>query len=483
MGTAIGNVVRETVEGAIVEGVAALAGADGATQVTPLETPRFSTGLATAPSALPRQALGLFAHLLVSPGTVAVVHLPGGERRVFEPGSYRLWNVAAGTILVQYVDARRQQIPVGPIEGWSADKWRVRLWLVVAVEVADAALIAAHRDPLGTLAAAVRTGALRYIEQHSHAELTGCAGEHGGLDAPAAVVAARLRDDPALEGLHVVGVRVLERQGDERQIEAATAATVAAAQIDEELRVAAARQRAQIHALESEAAVVEREHTLRMAGVAATAREALLRQQAEVQQATLAAELEIVLAQIRAQTAEIAHDEQIWQADQQRMQIEWERVQRQQLEAHQTGQQVHLLEAQHGLLRVEGEVALAAQERHNAHELALAEVQQRLAEQRTAQTHAIAERRAQHERTLLELHLRHEELVADQMQRLEQWRVQQGQASVQQVRQHERQMAVIAGTAQVAAAAAGQLPDGGAIADERHEVADAGLRTLQALAE
>ena len=482
MSTDLGAAVKTTLDTVVTDSLAALSGSDTAQEGHPLPGLHFTTGLATAPSALPRQALGLFAQVLVAPGTVAVIHLPGGECRVFQPGSYRLWNVAAGTILAQYVDARRQPVPVGPIEGWSADKWRVRLWVVVEVEVADPVRIATYRDPLGTLAAAARTGMLHYIEQHSHAELTGCAGAQGGLDAPAQAVAARLRDDPALEGLRIVGVRVLERQGDERQIEAATAATVAAAQIDEELRVAEARQRARLHELAAAAAVGEREHAVRMAATAATAREQLVQQQAQVQQAALAAQLEIVLAEIRAQSAELAHDEQVWQAEQQRLHVEWERLQRQQLDVHQTDQRLRLLEGENTLLRTGGEVALLVDDRQRAHELALAELQQRLVEQRAAQTQLVAERRAQHERTLLELHLRHEELVGEQVQRLEQWRVERAGTELLQQRQQDRQIAVIAGTAQIAAAAA-QLPDREVLPDDRLAVADAGLRTLQSLAE
>jgi len=423
MSNELGTAVKTTLDTVVADGLAALGGSQVALEGLALPALRFASGLATAPSALPRQALGLVAHLLVPPGTVAVVHLPGGERRVVPPGSHRLWNAGVGTILVQFVDVRRQPVAIGPVEGWSADKWRVRLWLVVDVEVADAERIAAHREPLNALKAAAHSAALRYIERHSHAELTGCDGEAGGLDAPAEAIAARLRSDPALEGLRIVGVRVLERQGDERQIEAATAATVAAAQIDEQLRVAAASQRARLYELDAQAGIVEREHAVRMAATAATAREQLLQQQAQVQQAALAARLEIVLAEIRAQTAELAHDEQLWQAEQRRLHAEWERLQQQQAEAHQTDQQVRLLETQHGLVRTAGEIALLAEERHTAHEVALAEMQQRIVEQRTLQAQAIADRRAQHELTLLELHLRHEQLVAEQMQRLEQWRV------------------------------------------------------------
>jgi hypothetical protein len=481
MNTSLSKVAQETAESVFVEGVAALTGDAHMLAGVELPTLRFSSGLATEPRALTRQGLGLAAHLVVPPGTWAVVRLPGGERKLYEPGSYWIWG-KPGAILAQWVDARRQQVPVGPIEGWSADKWRVRLWIIVDVEVADPARIADHREPLAALVAAVRSSTLRYIEQHSHAALTGCAGEHGGLDAPAHALLERLRADDSLQGLFLVNVRVVERQGDERQIEAATAATVAAAQIDEELRVASARNRARLHELEAQSTISEREHTLRMAATAAAARERLLQQQSDVQQAALAARLEIVMAQIRAQTAEIAHDEQLWQAEQARLQGEWEQAQQRLLEAHQTDQQLRLMDGQAGVLRGEAEVALAAEDRRHAHEHALVELQQRLAEQRALQAQAMAERRAMHEEALLELHLRHEHLVAEQMQQLEQWRAERTQIGVQQQRQHERQMAVIAGTAQVAASAA-QLPGDMADMDDRREIADEGLRALQALAE
>lgn len=468
-----------TVESAVVEGLAAAQGEiDAARMGRELPPLRFINGLATQPQSLRRQALGFGAQLVVPPGTRAVAHLPGGVTETYTPGSYWLWG-QPGAVLVQWVDVRRQQVPVGPIEGLSADKWRVRLWLVVDVAVADPVLIAAHREPLSVLAAAARSTALAYIERHTHGALTGCEEGVGGLDGPAQAVLMRLRADPALAGLEIIAARVIERQGDERQIEAATAATVAAAQIDETLRVEAAEHRALLQRLEAQASVGEREHGLRMAATAAQARERLLAQQAEVQQAALAARLEIVLAQIRAQTAEIAHEEQAWQAEQARLQGEWERVQRQLIDAHQTDQQVRLLEAHQGLVRAEGELALAAQTRQSEHALALAEVQQRIAEQRVRQAEAVAERRAQHERTLLELHLRHEAMVAEQMQKLEAWRAQQVQVTVQQQRQHDRQLAGIAGVAQIAAAAAGQArPD-----TEPQALADTGLRMLQDLAE
>lgn len=421
MTDSMGAIVRSTVMDSVEEGLALLSGTGLPNQLgAALPLPRFSTGLATAPRALRREALGLLTQLVVPPTTWAVVHMPGGEQQLYNPGSYWLWGLP-GAVVAQWVDARRQQIPVGPVEGWSADKWRVRLWVIVEVAVRNPVAIAAQSEPLMALAAAARSAALRFMEQHSHAQLTGLDGEHGGLDAPTEAIGERLRSDNALAELEIISVRVIERQGDERQIEAITTATVAAAQIDEGRRVEAARHRARVQDLEGQAALSEREHALRLAAVAAQARERLLAQQSEVQQAALAARLEVVMAQIRAQVAEIAHDEQLWQAEQARLQGGWERTQHQLLGAHEADLQLRRLEAQHGLARAEGELALAAQERQHTYGLALAEAQGRIAEQLAQQAERVAERRAQHERALLELHLRQEALVAEQLQKLEYW--------------------------------------------------------------
>lgn len=477
------STVQEKVGEALVEGMAVLKGETGDINGAPLAHLRFVTGLATEPRVLPRRMFGLLAHLVVPPGTVAVTYLPGGEQRIYRPGSYTIFGAQPGMVLVQWVDMRRRQVTVGPVEGWSRDKWRVRLWLVVDIEVNDPLKIAAHREPLVALTSAIHSGALRSIEQQTHAALTGAMGDQGGIDAPADILLERLRSDPALEGLTIINARVIDRQGDERQIESATAATVAAAQIDEEQRVAAARHRARLQEVEAMAALAAREHDIRMAATAAAAREKLLNQQAEVQQATLAARLQVVMAQIQAQVSEIAREEQLWQAEQARLQAEWERIQKQLFEVHQTDQHLRLMEGTQGLLRAEGELTLAVEERRNAHALALAEIQQRLADQRAAHAQAQAERRAAHERELLELHLRYEQMVAEQMQRLEQWRTERIQLGVQQKRQHERQMAAIAGTAQIVSAAAASVVSGadGAMRDVSGDVADAGLRALHEL--
>ena len=421
MTDSMGAIVRSAVVDSVEEGLALLSGTGLPNQLgAALPLPQFSTGLATAPRALRREALGLLTQLVVPPTTWAVVHMPGGEQQLYSPGSYWLWGLP-GAVVAQWVDARRQQIPVGPVEGWSADKWRVRLWVIVEVVVRNPVAVAAQSEPLMALAAAARSAALRFMEQHSHAQLTGLDGEHGGLDAPTEAIGEHLRSDNALAELEIISVRVIERQGDERQIEAITTATVAAAQIDEGRRVEAARHRARMQDIEGQAALSEREHALRLAAVAAQARERLLAQQSEVQQAALAARLEVVMAQIRAQVAEIAHDEQLWQAEQARLQSGWERTQHQLLGAHEADLQLRRLDAQHGLARSEGKLALAAQERQHTYGLALAEAQGRIAEQLVEQTERVAERRAQHEHALLELHLRHEALVAEQLQKLEYW--------------------------------------------------------------
>ena len=184
------------------------------------------------------------------------------------------------------------------------------------------------------------------------------------------------------------------------------------------------------------------------------------------------------MAQIRAQTADITHDEQVWQAEQHRLQVAWENLQQYQGESHHTDQQIRLLGAQQDLARAEGETALALADRQGSQVLALAEMQQHLAEQRATQSRLVAERREEHERALLELSLRHDQMVTEQMQKLEQWRTERIDVRVQQQRQHDRQLAGIAGAAQIAAASAGVRTE-----VDQQTVTEAGLKMLQDLAE
>ncbi|WP_298821634.1 SPFH domain-containing protein [Chloroflexus sp.] len=399
------------------EGMAVMTGEMTAdTMAQALPTLHFTTGLATVPQRVPGRLFGLATPIVVPPGTWAVVYLPGGETRVLTSGYHVIW-AAPGPVLAQWVDARWRQLRIGPVEGWSADKWRVRLWLTVELAARDPLFIALHREPLMAINAATHTAALTFIERHSYAQITG----DTGIDEAARWIGERLRNDPTLTGFEIIGIQILDRQGDERHAEAAMAATIAAAQIDEEQRIAAARHRARLHALTTQAVEFEHEHRLRMQMSVAEAREQLLIQQAEVQRATLAAQLDLISAQIRAQVAEIARDEQVWQSEQARFQQEWERLQQQLLEAHQTDQAARLLAAQRDSERIAGEVALGIEERRANQLLALIELQQRLEDQRLARAQEAAERREHHERVLLELRARHEHLVLEQMARLSNW--------------------------------------------------------------
>src|SRR2546429_342214 len=99
MTLSIRNTVRDAVQDAVVEGVAVLTGNADDHPGAPLVPLHFANGLATAPRALPRQGFGLAARLLTPPGTWAVIYLPGGEQRIYAPGSHWIVGVGPGAIL------------------------------------------------------------------------------------------------------------------------------------------------------------------------------------------------------------------------------------------------------------------------------------------------------------------------------------------------------------------------------------------------
>jgi hypothetical protein len=424
-------------------------------------------GLATTPQLIRRRMFGMVVQIVVPPATVAVLNGPKGICRVYTPGSYWLWDLPPGPVLTQWVDAGHRRRHVGPIEGWSADKWRVRLTLVVDFIVADPEAIATHSAPLQALDDAVRSGVLHQLERRSHAELTGYDEHSGGIDAPAGVILERLQHDPSLAGLEIIDVHVLERVGDERRIEAATDTAVALARIEESARLRQAEDRSALLAMEGQALRQAAEHDLRMAARLADGREQLAMHDFAMQQQALQAQLKILEARISSQVAQIAHDEQLWQTEQRRLQAEWQVLQQQQIEEHRTDQLLRLLEAQQQLEATQAEHAQVAERR-----------------------------RTERERDLLELQLHHEQLLAQQVKRLEGWRTQHERMLLTMQHQHAEQLAIIQGTAQIATEAAGQgkyihvgipgayqMPEINTPRADATTVAGEGLRTLQTLQE
>ena len=380
-------------------------------------------GLASQPKVLQRSWWRGAVTVVVPPGATAIVYGPHGSQRILAAGSHALYDLPRGTVLMQLVRTARFQHTLGPIEGWSADKWKVRMLVEVDVAVSDAPLIAAHIKPLQALNTAIRSGLLQQFEGLSHAALTGLDEHSGGIDAVAAMLLARLQTDPALKGFTISQVHIIDRVGDERRIEAATETAVAVAQLEESMRLKVAEDQAAICEFHGKAARMQAEHDIRMAELVATEREELARQDFVAQRHTMTAQVRILEAGISAQIAQLAHAEQQWQAEQQRWQVEWQATVERIQSAHATDQHVRLLEAQ------------------NEWNATLLE-----------RTQVRDERRARLEQELLLMQHQHEQLLQQHREHLESWRVGHDQHMLQLQQSHVEHLALIQGATAIATA-------------------------------
>ena len=278
--------------------------------------PEFSfNGLATPPAPLNRGWLGLLGQLIVLPGTCAVVTGRKGYRQVFSPGTHTLFEVPLGPATVQWVNTRRQRRELPAITALSQDKWRVTLRVAVEFEVTDAEAIAQHADPLTALETAARAAILAQIEALPHDALTG---RVDGEDAPSGVnavaegVLQHLRDSPSVEGLQVVNLSIVERQGDERRIQIVQNAVVERTRLVEEGQVRELEDRLEMSKLAARQEIAEGEQAI-----------VLVETQTEVRQEQERERLKLMAAQVEAEIEEIRRAQEAWRAEQKRLTEEW----------------------------------------------------------------------------------------------------------------------------------------------------------------
>ncbi|ABX05023.1 MAG TPA: hypothetical protein DEF47_10535 [Herpetosiphon sp.] len=420
-------------------------------------------GLATPPQLIARRFLGKLVDVLVPPAFTAILSGPQGLRRCLTSGSYNLWDIPRGPVMVQWVSMSRMRREIGPIEGWSADKWRVRFTVVVDFEVCDPYLIASHQAPLTVLEDVVRSAAMQQFERMSHEALTGYDPEIGGIDRPALRMFEQLSQEPALAGLTLIRLQILDRAGDLRRIEAATETAVAIAQLEESTRLQRAEDQAALLTIDGQVLRQSAEAALRMAATIDEGREQLARHDIAAQRHALNAQLHVLEANMRAQVAEIAREEQAWQHEQQRLMLEWQsQIQAQQSEQTHD-QQYQMLDLQHRFEALHAERA-----------------------------HEVEERRHQRERELRAMQQRHEQVLINQRERLEHWRSQHERSLQLTQQQHQEQLALIQGTTTIASQAAGYLAQFGMpsrrigsndLAHDPTLIAGEGLRSLRMLQE
>ncbi len=306
---------KQAIVDTVVETVAELSG-----QRSPEDgqqgLPEFSfNGLATPPVPLNRGWLGLLGQLVVLPGTCAVITGRQGYQQAFPPGTHMLFEVPLGAVTMQLVNTRRQRRELPPVTALSQDKWRVTLRVALEFEVADAAAIAQHAEPLAALDTAAEAAILAQIEAMLHDALTGLVdGEDtpSGVDAVAEGILRHLRASPSVEGFRIVNLSIVEREGDERRVQIVQDAVVERTRLEEEGQVRELTDQLELAKLAVRREMAEKEQAI-----------ALVKTQTEVRQEEERERLKLMAAQVEAEVEEIRRVQEAWQAEQKRLAEEW----------------------------------------------------------------------------------------------------------------------------------------------------------------
>lgn len=282
-------------------------------------------GVATAPVRPQRKLFGLLSAVEVPPGTWGIGYWADEAPRVLQPGVHWFNNLQGMIHSVQLVDATRRRHEMEPVSGLTADGWRVTLWTVVLYEVADPLAAARAPNPRKALEAAGRAAILGQMETMTHQDLIGAvwAAEEGkaengptagagGLQQIEAGILARLQQRAGLEGLRIVEVAVVERQGDERLVEIMRAAEVERKQVREERETEVERAALDRLRLEVEAHTAEAARTT-----------ALIEAETKARLAEVEERLKLIIAQTEADVEEIRQVQEAREEERKRLAEEW----------------------------------------------------------------------------------------------------------------------------------------------------------------
>ena len=220
------------------------------------------------------QVLPLFGGTVtVPPGMCAVFTLPGGRRRVFAEGMHWLGQILPwGVYPAQFVDVMQHRTPVPLTDVLCQDGWHVGIALDICWRVRDASYIVDIANPVGDLVTAARASIRAVVEAVPHSAFIG-GGSQNGLSSDVLVhhIAARLRSDPAIQGVEVLRVLVTDWRVDERCLEInqeamveQTRAIAETALVSHQKALESVRQSLVLLEAETERMRVEEEHKVRI---------------------------------------------------------------------------------------------------------------------------------------------------------------------------------------------------------------------------
>lgn len=283
-------------------------------------------------------------------------YVPNSKPVVLEPGSHWLSGLASKATQVQLVDASRRCHKLDPVTGVTLDGWNVTLQVMLVYEVVDPIKVARAADPIAALASIAQAALLAKIETVPHEgllgtidtptdqadnmldESTGGEGYHPeeepgqrtgqaakaepepGISEPARrglgviekSLLAHLETRPGLDGLRIVDLAVVSREGDARLLNILQGEALARLQAIQGHKTEVAQAEREKMRLEMQVQTAQASRTV-----------SLIQAETQAQLASIEGQIRLIEAKAEAEVQEIQQAQEAREAERKRIAEEW----------------------------------------------------------------------------------------------------------------------------------------------------------------
>lgn len=207
--------------------------------------------------------LGMTLRVPMNVAAVLVLHT--GQSKVFPQGDYYRLNLPVGPYNVYYVNCGRQSLSLEQVSAYSADSLEVSLDVEIMWQVVHPESVVATQHPLNVFKNAFIAGVKDCIQNLAHDELVGSSEQSSvSSNVIAASVKANILATRRCEGIAILDVLILNRQGDRRRTEIIQTASIETTRLENDRQVADAKEDLIIKEAEIARLAVEEEEKVRL---------------------------------------------------------------------------------------------------------------------------------------------------------------------------------------------------------------------------
>ena len=196
----------------------------------------------------------------------AILTHPSGHKQVFCNGDHYL-GLPIGSYTVQFVRMAQQTTPIPPVQGKSQDAWDVALELEIVWRVIRPGRVIHSQHLIHTLVSTCRAVVTDFIRSLPHDNLIQVPGETQAISEEEITRSLRvnLKQRKIFDGLEILDIILVNRQGDQRRTEVVQNAIVEAKTIETELSLERQKTQLAVQKLEQDLALIHQRRTIDLA--------------------------------------------------------------------------------------------------------------------------------------------------------------------------------------------------------------------------